>query len=80
MLLLLDQRGRLPPPRWLLNFFKLNFSRLTRNVVENKRSQIAIMRLTRNVYENKQVNPFLPGMLMINKVVGRFSGLYQFRM
>jgi hypothetical protein len=54
-------------------FFKLNFACLTRNVVDNKRSQIAIMRLSRNVDENKQVNAVLPGMLLINKVVVYFS-------
>ena len=38
------------------------------------------MRLPRNVYENKRVNQLLPVMLLINKELVHFSGLYQFRM
>jgi hypothetical protein len=68
-----DPRARSDNRRPPSNFFKLNFLRLSRNVVENKRSQIAIMRLPRNVYESKAVNPCLPGMFMINKVVSHFS-------
>ena len=64
--------GGPPPPS--------NFCGLTRNVVDNKGPRFPIMRLTRNVDENKQVNQFLPGMLLKNKVLSHFSGSRQFWM
>jgi hypothetical protein len=44
-----------------------NFCGLTWNVVDNKRSQIAIIGLTRNVDESKRIVKVLPGIFMILK-------------
>ena len=54
-----------------------NFSGDTRNVVHNKgpkKRKMGKVRHTRNVNENKRLNSFLPGMLLITKMVNLISG------
>jgi hypothetical protein len=68
--LISHRESRIGDHRPLLTY---EFLRLPWNVIDNKRSQIAIVSIPWNVDENKRVGRINPGMLLISNVVSLFS-------